>query len=580
MKGQKLFSVLVVVVLVALSVRAGYGAENGETAVGQNVPEYFHTEGSDLVSDSTGQKKSFRGVNVTGLEYGSFFDNPYPGQLGTDYFLPRAEDFFNLKEAGANVVRVPIEWARLITGWKPTDPLPDSLDSQYLNLIDEVVRMSSSREIYVIFDLHDFLKYWEGKSAQVCVDSSALHQQLLARTWKILATRYRNEPAVLGYDIMNEPVRRETGESCGSCNWPEIAQSVVNAIRSVDTKHLIFVEGKNYSLAGNWSIENPAPFVTDTVTPPRIVYSPHIFLDANNDSRYDQADEAVEPIENWPYYVRDRFLPVFDWSRKYDVPIFLGELGVPCSLEWKAVLNHAFVSFLEPTQTSVLLWHYIDPVHCLIGPCPLNLAACPGNYQLQVLEQHPGGVYSTKSGPQVVPRESLIYGGGRLNPWDAGNGYWGDVRVNTDCVNGDCFLSVEFWKPNYDGVKFAHHYGVDTNWYVTLTFEIGFLPGGGSENFKVFTTSPNGDCRPGLNPEYPIYEERPTLQEFLPAGSAAWRKVEIPLTRIVDPSHPIINGIAFQNMGSVQKVFYLKNVMLEQLPVNRPFKSFLPLVLK
>lgn len=530
---------------------------------------FFHAQGRDLVSDSTNERFVFRGVNLNGLEFGSFFDNPYPpnDKEGTNYFKPRPEDFDNIKTEGFNVIRVPFEWARLVPGWKPTDPLPTSLNATYLGYLNEVVQMAGDEGIYVILDMHDFLKYWSGQSSQACVDDNPSYQELLSETWKLTALNFRNNPAVLGYDIMNEPVRQEQGEPCGSCHWVTIAQLIIDKIRTVDTNHLIFVEGPNYSLASDWQIENgKTAFVVDRITPPRIVYSPHVFFDFGNDSRYTDSGEETGPVGIFEHYVRDRLMPILDWSLDNNVPIFLGETNVPCTAEWADVLDYIFRNFLQPFHISAALWHYIDPAHCSLTQCPLNLLACGGNLQLDVLAQFPPGPYSQEESFQPTPLDSLLYADERINPWESGSGYWGNVAVNFCAGNpvyrGNCSLEVSFYQSNYDGVKFYHHYGIDTRHFKTLRFWI-YLTGGAQQDFKIFTTAPLSDCNFSPDPEYPPYSERPALAEFIPSRTAGkWQKVEIPLDRMVDPQNPIINGVAFQNIGKVQDILILDEIYL------------------
>ena len=264
---------------------------------------FFYTEGRDIVADLTGEKVAFRGVNLNGAEFDTQFNSgssaPYPGVEGTNYFRPRPADFDEIKASGGNVVRYPFEWARLVTGWQPSAPLPASLNSQYLGLLDQVVQMAAQRQMYVVLDMHDFLKYWSGPEMQECVDGAdpaRPYQRLLERTWRLLAEHFRENRSVLGYDPMNEPERR-TPFACGSDNWHTIAQAVVNAIREVDTNHLIFVEGLNFSLASHWPVENgKRAFITDRVNPPRIVYSPHVFSDFSNQSVYGDPREQAAPI--------------------------------------------------------------------------------------------------------------------------------------------------------------------------------------------------------------------------------------------------------------------------------------------
>lgn len=532
---------------------------------------FFHTEGRDIVADLTGDKVILRGVNLNGLEFGTFFDRPYTGIEGTDFFRPRPEDFAQVKAFGSNVIRVPFEWARLVRGWRPFDPLPIELDEVYLGLLDDAVGMAASEQLYVILDMHDFLKYWSGESAQVCVECSPGHQELLRQTWKLLAEHYRDNTAVIGYDIQNEPVRQTDGQNppdgqpevCSSCEWHLIAQSVVNAIREVDSNHLIFVEGPNFSLASDWPNENRAPFVRDLVTPSRIVYSPHVYFDFDNNSIYNDTNEASEPKGQWEFYVRDRLMEVINWSENNDVPILFGETNVPCSTAWAAVLEHVFVNFLDPLALSFLEWHYIDPIHCQLSDCPLNLAACPGSLQLEVLRRHPGGVYQERSGFALTPSDSRIYDDDLTNPWDPDDGSFGMVTITlcaTDhFIEGSCSLFVHF-SERFAGVKFIHRHGIDTRQFSTLKFRIRL--GSADQNFKIFTTSPPGDCVKGMAPVFPAFDNRPELRQFLPPSPEEWPEVEIPLWKIVDPRNPIINGIAFQNLEPVDVSFHLDDIRL------------------
>ena len=555
-------------------------AENKASAVAM-IPSlsYFHAEGRDLVSDATGERVVFRGVTLNGLEFGGFFDNPYPGVEGTNYFKPRPVDFDNVKAIGANVIRVPFEWARLVTDWNPTKALPSVLDSTYLGLLDEVVQNATQRQMYVVLDMHDFLKYWRAQSAQVCVDGNSGHQQLLAQTWKLLAVHFRDNQGVLGYDLQNEPVRKEGGEPCGSCNWPSVAQSVIDSIRSVDDKHLLIVEGQNFSLASDWPKENGlTQFATDRVSPPRIVYSPHVFFDFDNDSIYSDA-ELAGPAAAWPYYIRDRLMPVIDWSRDNNVPVFIGETNVPCSANWVAVLDAAFTNYFDPLHISVSAWHYIDLARCPlnVAGCSLNLAACAQHYQIDVLARHPGGVYGQAASFIRNPADSRLYDDLRVNPWDAGMGFFDDggnpgILVDFSATGivfeGSRSTSVTFTRSNFAGVKLIHNYGLDRRRFHELTFRI-FLTGSGTQNFKIFTTGPRSDCERianpgGFDPVYPpTFNQQPELKDYLPAAMPGqWLHVAIPLNDVVNPTALAFNSVTFQNMGSSQELFYLDDIRI------------------
>jgi len=521
---------------------------------------HFHAEGCDIVRDSSGEKTVFRGVNVTGLEYGSFFAYPYTGVLGTDYFQPREADFVELQNHGFNVVRVPFEWARLVPGWNPGDPLPVGLQAGYLGVLDEVVEMAGEHGLYVILDMHDFLKYWSGESEEEDVDGSPAHQYLLDYTWRLLAAHFAGNPTVLGYDLMNEPIH----ESVAS-DWHVISQRLVETIRQEDPYHLVFVEGPNYSLASNWPVENDAPWITDTVDPSRVVYSPHVYFDYANDSQYASPGEDVGPADHWEYYVRDRLLPAIDWSMEYDVPIFIGEVGVPSTSAWVELVDHTYRNFFDPLHLSVAAWHYIDPARNSADP--LNLARLAGAVLLDKLAEFPGGTYSTPALLDPVPHDSLIYDDQRVNPWHKTGqnvGWWGDTIVDpstaTPKVVGEHSMMVEF-KEQWDGLKFVHDFGLDSSRFETLQFCVH--PTSVDLDFTIFTTGPKPEST-----EYPAsVAARHRLAEYLQGNTCDvagdWQLVAIPLVDIVDPNEPVITGIAFQEDGfPADPVFYLDQVAL------------------
>ena len=52
------------------------------------------------------------------------------------------------------------------------------------------------------------------------------------------------------------------------------------------------------------------------------------------------------------------------------------------------------------------------------------------------------------------------------------------------------------------------------------------------------------------------------LRDFKEVLAGQWEEVTIPLEAIVDPEDSIISGIAFQNMGASQEIFFLDDIRL------------------
>jgi hypothetical protein len=117
---------------------------------------------------------------------------------------------------------------------------------------------------------------------------------------------------------------------------------------------LIFVNGRSWSSAEAWPrVNGPVPFVEDVVTPPRLVYVAHVYFNPGDDDRYD----GVRPDVG---LLRQRLEPLVDWWQRNDVPVWIGESGVPNTPEWAALLDCAFVLYYEPLGWGHLYWEYSE----------------------------------------------------------------------------------------------------------------------------------------------------------------------------------------------------------------------------
>ncbi len=149
------------------------------------------------------------------------------------------EAFGNIRQWGFNCVRLPIFWAGV-------EPVCGQYDEAFLKQVDEKITWARKYDLYVIVDMHqdlwgigvpggrgappwallakdkphvheaDFwgIAYLESPRVQAAFDAFWMNrkgpdgvgiQDRYALAWKHLAQRYAHEPAVIGYDLMNEP---------------------------------------------------------------------------------------------------------------------------------------------------------------------------------------------------------------------------------------------------------------------------------------------------------------------------------------------------------------------------------------
>lgn len=230
------------------------------------------------------------------------------GEENTDAFYDawlanhvRKADIDSLKSWGFNSVRLPMHY-NLFT--LPIEEEPVAGENTWLTkgfeLTDSLISWCAQNEMYVILDLHA-APGGQGYDAAISdyddtkpsLWESEENRDKMVALWKRLAERYVDEQWVAGYDLLNEP----NWDLPGGVALRNLYREVTDSIRTVDTRHILFIEG-------NW-------FANDFtgLTPPwdnNLVYSPHKYWSTN--------DEATM---QW----------VIDLRNTYNVPLYLGESG-------------------------------------------------------------------------------------------------------------------------------------------------------------------------------------------------------------------------------------------------------------
>ena len=237
--------------------------------------------------------------------------------LNKEYVLPTEETLDYYARKGFVTFRLPMNWNRL----QPEVGGP--LVEAKLKEIDDFLKRADAKHLRVIPDLHEY-----GRKNGHALGSPELPTSALASFWGQFAKRYAGRFA--GYDLMNEPHDMPSAKA-----WPEAAQLAVDAIRKVDRKTTIYVEGDDWSSANRWQRSNPDLNIKDPAH--RLIYSAHIYFDNNTSGQYktpyalDGATPAIGPT---------RLQPFVDWLRARKLKGHIGEYGVPKDdPRWLAVLD-------------------------------------------------------------------------------------------------------------------------------------------------------------------------------------------------------------------------------------------------
>jgi aryl-phospho-beta-D-glucosidase BglC (GH1 family) len=159
---------------------------------------------------------------------------------------------------GFNSVRLPIHFDQLTL---PIDREPrageDTWHEDGFERIDRLLAWSKANHVYLILDLHaapggqgNDLAISDRDPAKPSLWESAENRRKTVALWTRLAARYKDEPWVGGYDLINEPnwsfATPGKGNGCDETEnkavWG-LQQRITAAIRAVDKRHIVIVEG-------------------------------------------------------------------------------------------------------------------------------------------------------------------------------------------------------------------------------------------------------------------------------------------------------------------------------------------------
>ncbi|MBO5507539.1 MAG: glycoside hydrolase family 5 protein [Bacteroides sp.] len=290
-------------------------------------------------------------------------------KLFKDNYITRKDVEF-IASTGANTIRLPFHY-KLFTD---EDYMGLTVNQDGFARVDSVVNWCRDNHLYLILDMHDAPG---GQTGDNIDDSygypwlfeSEASQQLFCDIWRKIADYYKNEPVILGYELINEPIAPyfENMEELNG-KLEAVHKLAVKAIREVDNNHIVLIGGSQWN--GNFK-----PF-KDSKYDDKLMYTCH---------RYggEPTKAAIQEIINF----RD----------SVNLPMYMGEIGHNTD-EWQT----AFCKTMEENNIGYTFWPYKK----LNGSSFLGINA-PDDWDLVVaFSEASRGTY--KEIRDVRPRQELV----------------------------------------------------------------------------------------------------------------------------------------------------------------------------
>ncbi len=221
------------------------------------------------------------------------------------------QDIDFLKKAGFNSIRLPMHY-NLYT--LPIEKESKKGENTWLEegfkMTDDLLKWCADNKMYLILDLHaapggqgNDVNISDNDKSKPSLWESEENQKKTIALWKKLAERYKDSPWIGGYDLINEPNINFTGKNINGTDemsnaplW-KLQKEITEAIRTVDKKHIIIIEGNGW---GN-NYNGLTPLWDDNM-----VFSFHKYWNNNDDATLKFA---------------------LDLREKHKIPIWLGETG-------------------------------------------------------------------------------------------------------------------------------------------------------------------------------------------------------------------------------------------------------------
>ena len=160
-----------------------------------------------------------RGVNL-----GNALEAPVEGEWG----MVLQEEFFPLiRQAGFATVRVPIRWS----AHAMREP-PYTISPRFFQRVDWVIENALNNDLNVVINMHHYEELFR--------DASGERDRFLA-LWDQIATRYRDLPAEVVFEPLNEPHGTLT-----SGVWQRLFEDVLAVVRRTNPRRNVIFTGANW----------------------------------------------------------------------------------------------------------------------------------------------------------------------------------------------------------------------------------------------------------------------------------------------------------------------------------------------
>lgn len=370
-------------------------------------------------------------------------------------------------------------FVRFLISWRSIEPRPGHYDEDYLDDVATRVRWYADRGYHVMLDMHQDLygnqivpgqdvgngaPGWATYTDDLPIGEHSMwelyyldpgvmrafdnfwgttreHPELrrhYVNAWKVVAKRFADNPAVIAYDLMNEPYGGSLqGPAFEAGPLTSLYRSTAEAIRTVDDSTWLCLEPQ--AMGVNWGTPSALGRVDDPRDgSPRIAYCPHLYplpMDLGGGYTGTTASMVRSSVQTWLGNT------LRTAERLGDVPVVLGEFGLDTTLPGALDYVRTVYDLADEHGFAVAYWSR-DPgswgpydvkgnprnlVGALARPYPRSVSGAVGAVQSDrhrlTFRVHPSGdrrasVYLPRDFAPGAGRPEVAVCGAEVTGWD------------------------------------------------------------------------------------------------------------------------------------------------------------------
>ncbi len=276
-----------------------------------------------------------RGVNL-----GNALEAPEEGAWGMRL---EASYFQAVKEAGFQSVRVPIRWSA-----HAAPGVPFTIDPVFLARVDWAVDQATRAGLAVVINMHHYEEIFAEPAA---------HRARFLGLWKQIAPHFRDRPATVYFELLNEPHAKLTDEI-----WNDLLVEALGIVRATNPDRVVIVG------PGGWNNPSQLPRLKLPETDRALIVTIHYYNPFAFTHQGATWTGATPPPlgRRWTGSDSERqalakdFGTAAAWGKAHGRPLFLGEFGSyeKADMPSRAVWTRAVREEAEKHGMSWAYWEF------------------------------------------------------------------------------------------------------------------------------------------------------------------------------------------------------------------------------